>query len=326
MGKTYKRDPEFGVPEEFGGIVTPEYIRPTDEFRTTDEMNGDHWEIKKQKKKGGFISMLKRSYIAAFAAVAVVANLVYSSFGFDLLGFDLFSEEGSPIFFEEPHDHHFDPDRDYPDGAFPELDNQDPNGTVEEYGAVDEEYILLDSENGHAVVYMNPSRDPGDRQGTVPEGVSYDRDTNTLTLNNVDGGHLDVNLMGNGFKLKLVGKNTLRSITVWGFHYGGSMLITGGGQLKVSDPDGEYEYGILLNTESSGSVLMIDSRAKVDIYGEQAAVKVSGSTVAQGIWYLSSMSEGRRQISGTSDSEGNTVYDTDIVGTDGEPLTHVKFG
>ena len=87
-------------------------------------------------------------------------------------------------------------------------------------------------------------------------GASYDEATNTLTLNNYTGEFLNVNLMGNGFKLRLVGENELKGIVVWGFMYGGSLTITGDGKLTINHTN---TPGIRMECESSASCLMIDS-------------------------------------------------------------------
>ena len=56
------------------------------------------------------------------------------------------------------------------------------------------------------------------------DGASYDQASNTLTLTNYD--HPDValytNMMGDDFKLNLVGSNKLQNLGIWHGGWGGS--------------------------------------------------------------------------------------------------------
>ena len=61
---------------------------------------------------------------------------------------------------------------------------------------------------------------------TDDPGIRYDSSTNTLTLHNFTGPLLDINLMGNGFTIKLEGENHLEMLRAWGFGYGGSVTFT----------------------------------------------------------------------------------------------------
>ena len=115
-------------------------------------------------------------------------------------------------------------------------------------------------------------------------GAYYDEATNTLTLDNYSGDFLNVNLMGNGFKLKLVGDNELTGILVWGFMYGGSLTITGDGKLTINHSS---MPGIRLECENSASCLMIDSNVTIEISeGTNAAIVVYDTTLPKGIYYL----------------------------------------
>ena len=115
-------------------------------------------------------------------------------------------------------------------------------------------------------------------------GAYYDETTNTLTLDNYTGQFLNVSLMGNGFKLKLVGDNELTEIVVWGFMYGGSLTITGEGKLTLNGSDDTP--AIRLECEDSPSCLMIDSNVTIEIKGGSGNVAVIDSTLDKGIYYL----------------------------------------
>jgi hypothetical protein len=114
-------------------------------------------------------------------------------------------------------------------------------------------------------------------------GASYDEFTNTLTLNNFTGHFLNINLMGNGFKVKLVGENRLTGLVGWGFMYGGSITLTGTGSLSINNPEGP---GIRLECENSRSCLMIDKDVKLNVYGANGAILVRDTLMDKGIYYL----------------------------------------
>lgn len=69
---------------------------------------------------------------------------------------------------------------------------------------------------------------------TMPDAW-YDISTNTLTLDNFTGEVLEVNLMGNGFTINLIGENHLDELIMWGAGYGGSVTFTGTGSLTLNE-------------------------------------------------------------------------------------------
>ncbi len=184
------------------------------------------------------------------------------------------------------------------DDAFPRLSNLSPNGYIEfnDYGVLNEEYIHLlkgvqwyNLWSGSAYDDTSYAELPSNA-----EGFYYDRATNTLTLDNVHGGELDINLMGNGFKIRLIGENWLNQITVWGFYYGGSVTLTGDGSLTAGQggvQNSAIGPGIIFNCEDSASCLMIDSgvtlRIERGLTGQNLeTIKIYDSTLDQGIYYL----------------------------------------
>ena len=115
-------------------------------------------------------------------------------------------------------------------------------------------------------------------------GAYYDEATNTLTLDNYSGDYLNVNLMGNGFKLKLIGDNSLDGIVVWGFMYGGSLTITGDGTLTVENTTGNP--AIKLMCEGSPSCLMIDKDVSLKLKSDVGCISIINTTLNRGIYYL----------------------------------------
>nr|MCR4727745.1 hypothetical protein [Lachnospiraceae bacterium] len=169
------------------------------------------------------------------------------------------------------------------------------------------------------------------------QGASYDPATNTLTLENFTGRMIEANMMGNGFKIKLVGENHLDEIVVWGFGYGGSVTFTGDGSLTLYNPGGK---ALVLEAEDSESCIMIDKGVSLDIYGDYGAVWVSRTTAKKGLYYLeplvmetdSTYVPMRRfgpfaaQVNG--DEHTYSIVDISNDANDGyySPVVHVWFG
>ena len=75
------------------------------------------------------------------------------------------------------------------------------------------------------------------------DGVSYDKASNTLTLNqykNADN-YIATNMMGDDFKIRLIGENEISSIVAYGDAWGGSVTICGDGSLTVN-PKKQEDY------------------------------------------------------------------------------------
>ena len=115
------------------------------------------------------------------------------------------------------------------------------------------------------------------------EGVSYDLETNTVTLNNVNAPKLvlSANKMGDDFKVKLVGENNLAIICIYGDNYGGSLTITGDGVLNIDTSnfglipnEAEEVNGIVLYAENDNAKLTIENTATVNIKAQSNAIKI----------------------------------------------------
>ena len=119
-------------------------------------------------------------------------------------------------------------------------------------------------------------------------GASYDEATNTLTLENFNmpDAFINVNLMGNGFKIKLAGQNYAKGLLAWGFYYGGSVTFTGDGTLNLYNSGG---YGIDLRAEDSQSCIMIEPTVTLDVEGGYGAIIIENSRADKGIYYLEPM-------------------------------------
>lgn len=210
------------------------------------------------------------------------------------------------------------PDEEEP---FPSLPNLAPDfaGKYAWSGLGSEEFVRFDdSQYLHAGSYWV---DQESAEVVAVPGAVYDKETNTLTLNNFSGGILETNLMGNGFTIELIGENSLDFLLVWGASYGGSVTFKGSGSLTVNASQSR-EYGIQLFAEASESCIMVGSGVALEVYGTNAAVEVFDSTHPQGIYTGNGMVI-KGGTSGTV-TDGDITYYT-VVDGDGNPSMHVVF-
>lgn len=105
------------------------------------------------------------------------------------------------------------------------------------------------------------------------DGMSYDRESNTLTLNNYKSSTTVIvtNMMGDNFKINLVGDNEIGSIGSYGDAWGGSINISGNGSLVIN-ADKSDDYGIAFFAEGTNSVLSVADTCNVTIYSGSKAV------------------------------------------------------
>ena len=213
------------------------------------------------------------------------------------------------------------------DSAFPQLGNLYPGGAVEGYGALHEEYVKLESINFPDKAYWAYAGEAYgralDTEVLASMGARYDYNSNTLYLNNFKGAGLNINWMGNGFKLVVTGNCELDYILAWGFGWGGSMTTTGDGTLTVNRNMDRAEYGIRLQAEGSQTCLMIDGSVTVDAYGNGGAVRIEDSTMEKSIYYLKPLKLGGAQRKFLK--AGADTYSAQITDKDGKILTHVLF-
>ncbi len=89
-------------------------------------------------------------------------------------------------------------------------------------------YIEIYRDEELAYIY-NPSDETDEY-----EGATYDKETNTLTINNINCDMIDVSAMGEDFKIKVIGNNTInRRIIVEGKDYKTNLEIIGNGSLVL---------------------------------------------------------------------------------------------
>lgn len=144
-----------------------------------------------------------------------------------------------------------------------------PMNVMAQNGPCQDEYPpayieFFDGENG-TYIYSTFSQD---QIGKI-KGVSYDKASNTLTLDNVKRDEkLITNVMGDDFKILLKGDNSLKSIIVWGDGYGGNLTITGHGKLTLNSEKTE-NMAITIQAEYTEGKVKIEKNVQMEMYAKE---------------------------------------------------------
>ena len=119
------------------------------------------------------------------------------------------------------------------------------------------------------------------------EGLSYDINTNTLTLSDFVGNIISSNVMGDDFTIWLKGENWADMIASSGNNNiaSGSVTITGDpGASLILNEDNSQMYGIALSADNTDTRLTIDNGINVTVYGESYyAIQVMTTTAENAI-------------------------------------------
>lgn len=216
------------------------------------------------------------------------------------------------------------------DSSYPNLPNLEPGGTSPD-GVRRDSQILLQSWDGtqdvHETFYLP-------EQGVGPmntNSISYDPASNTLTLNNYHAYGLQLDNLGNGFKVRLVGKNVLENgIHIQGDYLGASIHFTGDGYLSLGSASNFT--GLMVRGIYSQTCVMIDSSVTMDLFGGEYAFWVEDTSAPKGVYYESDEPvDGVRQVIRTTqeDSSGTvsgSYNDWVSVDTDGKAVKHIHIG
>ena len=282
---TPAEDTEFSIPRE--------EPLPREEAGSSDEYNLSVPSAPEEEDKRH--SRVKNVFLKPLTALVAATGLLWAAAGFDPFGTGASISPAAPLIpaipaatAEQTATEEIERDP-YSDDAFPVLPNPDPDfaGNYAWADSGTEEYLILSSADTKTFLVAGSYYKNNGITESAPENAAYDRSTNTLTLSNFNGSglHLDGNLMGNGFKIRLEGKNTLKSIQLWGAMYGGSVTFTGTGSLVVGGgaPD---NVGVLLQAENSQCAIMVDRGVTLEIHGDQAAVAVTDGLAEKGLYFL----------------------------------------
>lgn len=113
------------------------------------------------------------------------------------------------------------------------------------------------------------------------EGISYDRASNTLTIENYNNtkNRIATNMMGDDFKIDIKGENHIGELTSYGDGWGGSITLTGNGTLYINE-NKSYETAIYMNAENTKSVLTVGPECNVYVYSGRNAIVSSSNTTS----------------------------------------------
>ncbi|MBP0990515.1 MAG: hypothetical protein J5874_05010 [Oscillospiraceae bacterium] len=284
----------------------------------------------------------RRTLLLQAAAVITAVVITNNALGIDILYHDplihdIYSHYHE--YYDEYYDDYYDEDPwdtvEEADYYFPSLPNLEPNGEVPGIGVLDQEFIRFESgeANTQQWLYAGSAYGWQDENGNfLPvetewiEGAEYDRNTNVLTLTDFNGPCLNVNMMGNGFTVKLVGENHLDAVLVWGYSYGGSIKFTGDGSLTVNESL-QYDVGILLRAEYSQSAVMVDSGVKLNVYGKEAALFVEDTLDQKGLYYLYplTMTGGKRYTEISMVSADPPASNAGVINENGTDVLHLTI-
>ena len=137
-------------------------------------------------------------------------------------------------------------------------------------------YVQFYNSEKDDMIYVYSFRTPQEGTAASVKGAVYDKKTNTLTLTNCNMPDymLSMNMMGDNFKIKLVGSSHIGMLCTWGDGYGGSVEIVGDGKLYVNEKQKKSD-AIVLQPEGTKSYFRISGNAEVHV----SAGKTDGSIV-----------------------------------------------
>lgn len=322
------------LPSQTDFDLPKEEMTPREYIPSNDEYNLGH--VSKLAENENRRS-IKKSFLKPLVAAIAVVSVVFASYAVDPLAKDFLnggtvssSAPTTPADTSVSTDSTDETETDVTpddDDVFPTLGNLDPDfaGAYAWSGDGSEEYIRFahDGDTVYSYLVKGGAWDIYDSAGKIVDDASavYDKKTNTLTLKNFSAAVLDVNLMGNGFTIELVGENSISGIQIWGAMYGGSVTFTGTGSLTVTG-------GMVLNCEASESCLIVKKGVTLDISGDSFAVMVGDSSMDDSAVYLSKyleVSGGESKLYTTNEYSGVTYYTYSFLDESGEPSTHVTI-
>ena len=143
-------------------------------------------------------------------------------------------------------------------------------------------YIVIDDGSANPKQLYN-----ADKSVTIStvKNISYDKKTNTLTLNGYQEAEKKIvaNEMGDDFKVKVVGNNQIQGIAVWGYFYGGSLTLEGNGSLEINKNRVQGEP-IFLMAEEANAQFKVKQGVTLKVYRDNkypSSIVVSYSAAAK---------------------------------------------
>ncbi len=190
-------------------------------------------------------------------------------------------------------------------------------------------YIVVAGADGNEEIIFHPQGvETGFFELDKVKGVSYNEKTNTLTLKNFKrpDACISVNEMGSDFKIKLVGKNELSYISVWGYGYAGCLELTGSGTLTLNKSK-NTAAAFVLRAERSAASLKVGKKVKLNAYaGKETgiSVNISESTITSA--EKTFLFNGRKSIKDAVKDKQELVELTEkLVEIKGEDFTNLWY-
>lgn len=289
-----RHDPgaEFSRPTEDQTDRAPEFNHPPDRRRAEYYCAGDQEkEFCRQGESPAYRTgreRKRRGLLLQMACVALSVVLVSSSFGVDILGGDLLFSPPSSGTEEVPSPTPSDPTPTPPDPP--------TQGGQEQYPSQEDQHPSLEGIADPPSIYVTLSRDAAPvfivsggqltLEGLGLSDLSYDPDTNTLTLDDFRGDTICANRMGEDFTIYLKGDNSVNAIYSYGdpSSANGSLTIDGDYEAELSVNMNQINpVGIQVFAEGGSSTLWIEPGLGIDVKGSHSAVLVSDTTAADGI-------------------------------------------
>ena len=105
------------------------------------------------------------------------------------------------------------------------------------------------------------------------QGVTYDKSTNTITLQDYDGKNKAIitNEMGDDLKVNVIGTNHIRQLYAYGYGYGGSVTLTGDGTLLINEDKASISP-IYLDAEEANAKVTISKDITLKMFTAQTDV------------------------------------------------------
>ena len=115
----------------------------------------------------------------------------------------------------------------------------------------------------------------------LPDGVSYDAASNTLSLTDFSAPSavLSLTMMGGDFKIRLSGSSALAAIRSDSRGWGGSVTFTGDGSLDVANYSGA---AITIDAGGAADFVRVEPQVRLDLTGAGSAIDVIGTSCGDG--------------------------------------------
>ena len=184
-------------------------------------------------------------------------------------------------------------------------------------GGANKIIFSADSEIEQQILYPTEQTAP---QYLLPEGVSYDSSSNTLSLTNFNAptANLVLTMMGADFKIRLSGSNALASICSESKGRGGSVTLCGDGSLELAGG----ESAILVRAGGAPDFVRVESQARLTASSTGSVIRVVDSSLTDGAIVVDNSEpqvtayDARHVIESVTTTEGETLEPYTLPGSD----------